>query len=144
MPDGYYPIIVGSIALAYSLYCLAKLISVRNWPSAEGKIIASSKTARSTDAGKMQDAEIAYEYTVAGKRYTARVIQAGGDMSSANSKKETDVDKKLAKYPIGTVVNVYYNPRFPQMACLERSDATAVFIGLVFGPLAILVGYLFL
>ena len=144
MSNAYFPIIVGAIALVYGLYCLAKLISVRNWPSVEGKIVSSTKTARSTDAGKMQDAEIAYEFTVAEKLYTARVIQAGGDMSSAHSKKETDVDKVLAKYPVGAVVPVYYNPRFPQMACLERSDATAVFIGLVFGPLAILVGYLFL
>lgn len=144
MSDGYYPIIVGSIALLYSLYCLAKLISVRNWPSVEGTIIRSGKSARVTDAGKMQDPEIAYQYTVGEKQYTARVIQAGGDLSSPHSKKETDVDKVLAKYPVGTVVDVYYNPKLPQMACLERSDATVIFIGLVFGPLAILVGYLFL
>ena len=109
-----------------------------------GKIIISDKTFRSAGFQKFEDANITYQYSVAGTQYKARVIQAGGDMSGSPSKSENNVDKILAKYPLDTLVTVHYNPRFPQMACLEHSDATVVFIGFVFGPLAIAVGYFFL
>ena len=144
MSQAYLPIFAGPIGLAYGIYCLIKLILVRNWPVVEGEIVTSNRSHRPSDIGKMEDAEVVYEYAVSGKVYRARVIQAGGDMSSSPSKSANDVDRILAKYPVGNTVAVFYNPRFPQMACLERSDATAAFIGILFGPLAIAVGYFFL
>ena len=144
MNNAYYAIMGGGVGLIYGIYCLIKLISVRKWPSVEGRIVKSIKSNRSSDAGRMEDADIAYEFSVAGKAYLARVIQVGGDMSSSLSKQGTKADAILTKYPVGAAVTVYYNPRFPQMACLERADATAAFVGIVFGTLAIAIGYLFL
>ena len=134
----------GAVAFVYAIYCLIRLILIRKWPATEGKIVTSHKTRRTFGLRRFEDAEVAYEYAVNGRRYCARVIQAGGDVSDNPSKSGNNIDKILAKYPIDSTVTVFYNPRFPQMACLEHSDATAVFIGLLFGPLAIAGGYYFL
>ena len=144
MNEAHYAIGAGIIVLGFGIYSLIKLILAHRWPSAEGKIVSSHKSKRHSDAGKMEDAEVVYEYEVAGKIYRSSAIQAGGDISSSPSRSLTEVDKILAKYPEGTNVTVYYNPRVPQIACLERTDATGVLIGLVFGPIAIAVGYFML
>lgn len=145
MSNGDVLIIVGAIAIIYGLYCLFRLIAVHNWPSVEGAVITSARALSTTDAGKMEDAEIRYEYSVDGKRYTSSVINAGGDLSNRPSKREkTEVDRLLGTYPVGRQITVFYNPKIPRMACLERNRADALFICLVFGPLAVIVGYFFI
>jgi len=142
MDQGFYVIGVGIIGLGFGVYSLIKLILSRRWPEAEGTIVSAYKSNRPTDAGRMEDAEVTYEYEVNGKKYRNNTIQAGGDISASPSKRSaTDVDRLLTKYPVGTKVAVYYHPRLPQIACLERSDATAIFIGFIFGPLAVALGY---
>jgi len=144
MDNGTYLIIAGVVALIYGLFCLFRLMSSRNWSSTEGTVITSYKSFRDTDAGKMEDAEIKYEYTVSEKTYTCKVIKSGGDVSSNRSKTSaTDVDRMLAKYPVGKTVTVYFHPNLPQMACLEKAGGEALLICLLFGPLAILVGYFY-
>lgn len=144
MDNGTVLIIVGAFAFAYGIFLFVRMFSSRNWASTEGTIIASHKSYSYTDAGKMENAEIRYEYTVGEKTYTSSVIKSGGDVSSHVSKRsQTDVDRLLAKYPIGTPVAVYYHPRMPKMACLEKVGGEALLICLIFGPAAMLVGYFY-
>jgi len=144
MDQAFYAIGAGVIGLGFGVYSLIKLVLAHRWPEAEGTIVSSYKSNRSSDAGRMEDAEITYEYEVGGKLYRSDTIQAGGDISSSPSKRgSTNVDRILIKYPVGTKVTVYHHPRLPQIACLERTDATGVFIGFVFGGLLLLAGYYF-
>jgi hypothetical protein len=143
--QGTLAMIVGCCAVAYGVFCLIRMISSRNWTAAEGRIISSTKAIVDSDAGKLQEANIRYEYTVDGKMHRSSVVKSGGDVSSPHSKSsETDVDRLLAKYPVGAAVTVYFHPSMPSVACLERGGGEAIFICLIFGPLAIVVGYYFL
>jgi len=144
MNQGYIVIIAGSAAFVYGLYCLFRMFAFKKWEVTDGKIIASYKSTRDENFQNLEDAEITYEYEVCGKKYKSSTIQASGEMSGTPSKTGwSDIDKLLLKYPPGSNVRVYYNPSIPRMACLELGGGEAVFIGLVFGPLAVLVGYFF-
>ena len=145
MSNGTIAIVVGSFAFLYGIFLLWRMFSSRNWASADGTITISQKSFASTDAGEMEDANITYTYTVGDKIYTSSVVKSGGDVSSNRStRSRTDVDRLLAKYPVGTTVTVYFHPKLPRLACLEKAGGEALLICLVFGPLAIIVGYFFL
>ena len=145
MNEGFVAIIIGIVAFLYGLYCLFRMFAFRKWESTEGKILESYKTTRKENFQTFEDAEIKYEYEIKGKIYRSSVIKASGDMSGdAKKKGVSDIDRLLAKYPAGGRVIVYYNPSIPKMACLEQGGGEAMFICLVFGPLAVLVGYFFL
>ena len=145
MNEGYVAIIVGTVAFIYGLFCLFRMIAFNKWKSTGGRILTSYKSTRQENFQTLEDAEITYEYEVGGKKYRSSTIQASGELSGSPSRKEaSEIDKLLSKYPAGGEVTVYYNPSIPRMACLEQGGGEAMFICLVFGPIAVAVGYFFL
>ena len=141
MSEQHILIIVGAVAISYGLVSALRLKGSRNWPSVKGSIVKSTKTLKHTDAGKLEDADIAYEYAFGEKQYTSKVIKIGGDLFSQPTKRaHSEADLLLAKYPVGKVVDVYVNPKHPKVACLEKAGGETVFISIFFGVLAVVAG----
>jgi hypothetical protein len=137
-------IIVGAVAISYGFVSALRLKRSMSWPSVKGRIIRSIKRLEHTDAGKLEDADIAYEYVFEEKEYSSKVIKIGGDMLSQPSRNaSSQADLLLAQYPINKVVDVYVNPKHPTVACLEKAGAETVFISIFFGLLAVLAGIYF-
>lgn len=106
----------------------------RNWLDASGRIRSSTaapKTVRSLDhdigSGNRSSttterfetknvAEIAYEFTVAGKTVEGSRI----DLSLGSG--SSDVAATLKRYPQGKIVRVLYDPQDPTSSILERHD----------------------
>src|SRR5688572_19904626 len=144
MDEQHVLIIVGAVAISYGLVSALRLRSSRRWPSVEGRIISSVKRVQHTDAGKLEEADIAYEYDFADQTYTSKVIRIGGDLlSQPNRRTASATDRLLAKYPAGKVVHVYVNPKHPKVACLDRAGRETIFISIFFGLLALLAGLYF-
>jgi hypothetical protein len=102
------------------------------------------KMLKHTDAGKLEDADIAYEYAFGEKTYTSKIIKIGGDMLSQPTKRaQSEADLLVAKYPVGKVVDVYVDPKHPKVACLEKAGGETVFISIFFGLLAVVAGLYF-
>ena len=82
-------------------------------------------------------ADIVYEYSVAGRKLRNNRVSIGEDLGNFQ------VAETIAKYPVGTVVTVYYNPLHPDQAVLERDlpkgmwgclgIGTAIVLAIVFG-----------
>ena len=82
-------------------------------------------------------ADIVYEYSVAGRKLRNNRVSIGEDLGNF------EVAETIAKYPVGTVVTVYYNPLHPDEAVLERDlpkgllgclgIGTAIVLAIVFG-----------
>ena len=141
MSEQHILIIVGAVAISYGFVSALRLRESRKWPSVEGRIVKSTKRIQHTDAGKLEDADIAYEYVFEEKEYSSKVIKIGGDMLSQPSRKApSQADLLLAKYPVGKVVDVYVNPKHPKVTCLEKAGAETVFISIFFGLLAVVAG----
>jgi uncharacterized protein DUF3592 len=144
MDEQHVLIIVGAVAISYGLVSALRLKGSRSWPSVEGRIVRSIKRLQHTDAGKLEDADIAYQYDFGEKTYTSKVIKIGGDMLSQPSRRTaSEADLLLTKYPPGKVVDVYVNPKHPKVACLEKAGGETVFISIFFGLMAVLAGLYF-
>lgn len=144
MEDQHILIIIGAVAISYGLVSALRLKGSMSWPSVQGRITGSAKRTEHTDAGRLEDAEIAYVYVFEEKTYTSKVIKIGGDLLTEPSKRApSEADLLLVKYPVGKVVDVYVNPQHPKVACLERAGAEAIFISIFFGVLAVVAGLYF-
>jgi hypothetical protein len=66
-------------------------------------------------------ARIVYEYTVSGQKLRNDRVSIGEDLGNF------EVAETIARYPVGKVVTVYYNPRKPKDAVLERDAPKGLF-----------------
>ena len=97
----------------------------RDWPPTPGKVVVSTSQLREvkvldsereggTGSKQRNFANIIYEYTVSGQKLRNNRVSIGEDLGNFQ------VAETIANYPVGTVVTVYYNPRHPHEAVLER------------------------
>ena len=144
MDEQYLLFIVGAVAISYGAVSALRLKLSSGWPHVEGRVVRSEKRVEHTDAGRLENADVAYEYAFGGARYTSRVVKIGGDLLTSPSRHPpSEADLLIEKYPVGRVVKVYVNPRHPKVACLERSGAETVLISLLCGAAAIVAGVYF-
>jgi hypothetical protein len=81
-----------------------------------GTITKSEVQVFKRDGNTHYQPDIAYSYTVEGKKYTASKITVGDGSLDNNVSKA----KRLqAEYPAGKEVNVYYDPDLPESAVLQ-------------------------
>ena len=122
--------------------------AAREWPSTAGKVVVSKAELRKVkviDSDRAEGhrfeernfADIVYEYSVAGRKLRNNRVSIGEDRGNFQ------VAETIAKYPVGAVVTVYYNPLHPDQAVLERDlpkgmwgclgIGTAIVLAIVFG-----------
>ena len=115
----------GGFGLLVFLFALGFTRAVRQaarWPVTRGRIIASgTDTFRDydTDAGRRRirhKPSVVYEYEVNGRQYKGDRVTFGVVTSSSHS----GVSQRLAaRYPVGTEVDVHYNPKAPGESVLR-------------------------
>jgi hypothetical protein len=97
----------------------------RGWSRTSGKIVVSAPEVRDVELmdreredghrlEKRNFANVVYEYVVGGRTLRNNRISIGEDLGNF------EVARKLARYPVGSSVTVFYNPRRPEQAVLER------------------------
>lgn len=107
-----------------------KVRASQTWPFAKGKILSSeveSKWGRKPFTRGMAipiyKAEIEYEYTVGSQTYTGDTICIGGELNTSFPKR---AEERCQRYPVGSEVNVYYDPLDPERSCLEQKGEGSV------------------
>lgn len=114
----------GLIVIA-AIYKYLEVRAASDWPSAPGKVVISNSETRKVkvidsdrEAGHRFEernfANIVYEYAVAGQTYRNNRVSIGEDRGNFQ------VAETIARYPVGMVVLVYYNPAHRDKAVLER------------------------
>lgn len=125
-------LMVGLLVFA-TLYKYWEVRKAARWLAAPGRVLSSQSRARKVrtvdtmqGAEKGADleirnfAEVTYEYQVRGDTYRNSRISIGEDLG------DLFVEQKLARYPKGAQVRVFYNPDDPQQAVLERDAPEGV------------------
>jgi uncharacterized protein DUF3592 len=113
------------LILAAAAYKTLQARAAREWPSTAGKVVVSKAEVRKvkvTDSDREEGhrfeernfADIIYEYSVAGRKLRNNRVSIGEDLGNFQ------VAETIAKYPVGAVVTVYYNPLHPDQAVLDR------------------------
>jgi hypothetical protein len=105
---------LGGMLLLFGGFDRHLSVSSRDWPVTSGTITQSyvrtkhdSLLGRSLEKGAM----ITYRYTVAGRTYNGGPASFGR-MSGSNA-------EIVRRYPLGSVVEVHYDPEHPDLAVLE-------------------------
>ena len=100
------------------------------WSMAAGRVVRSTTQARRQGIGDgattVTVPRVEYEFSVGGRTWRGERISIGEDTGGANT------EATLARYPVGTVVSVYYDPATPANCVLERDIPKGVGKGLVF------------
>src|SRR6476646_5049985 len=113
------------LVLGAAVYKSLQVRAAKEWPSAAGKVVVSEAEVRETRVidsdredgyrtEKRNFANVVYEYAVAGTKLRNNRVSIGEDLGNFQ------VAETIAKYPVGSIVTVYYNPLHPGEAVLER------------------------
>jgi len=115
--------VVGLFALGSALRSKRLANASQSWQGTQGKVIESrveKRTSTDTTDGHSStsyDAIVLYKYSVMGKEYSGDRVAFG--VKNTNPGPANEVIKR---YPVDTQVMVYYNPKKPGEAVLERSS----------------------
>ena len=124
-------LILGALFIGLGLYLILRSLMRRrqahasvNWPTAEGKILATSVRTerRSMNQGSFEVymPVARYAYSVAGTAYEGSVIRPGTDQFGYSKTEEAQA--QADKYPLGATVPVRYDPANPSAAVLETAE----------------------
>lgn len=136
---------VGLFLLGIGVQVWMKGESMKTWSSMTGKVVSS--TVKGYHDGGIEERipgvnrktsygpDVAYEYEVGGKVFQSRKIS----LVSEGSRLE-DAQRVVQRYPAGSKVRVYVNPRNPEEAILNTSGAAGRFY-LPTGGVVALIGF---
>lgn len=127
-----FPLGMLGIIAAAAFYKWLQVRAASDWPETTGKVVASGSQVRKVqvfddnrEGGKAEEernfANVVYEYTVSGQKLRNNRVSIGEDLGNF------EVAETIARYPVGKIVTVYYNPRKPREAVLERDAPKGVF-----------------
>jgi hypothetical protein len=148
------PLVYAMLLAPLALILIAAIVKTwqareaQSWSQVSGKVVTSVAELREVrvsddereDGYRMESrnfANVTYEYSVSGRKLSCNRISIGEDLGNFQ------VAEKLAKYPAGSIVTVYYNPRHPDQAVLERDlpkglwgclgIGSAIVVAIIFG-----------
>jgi hypothetical protein len=111
----FYLAVGGVLALifgAIGLYILSKKKETAEWPVTRGRVISSTLVrARDLDGEATAEARVTYEYNVGGQTFRASRVKFGFTPPAKLT---------VSRYPTGCEVDVFYDPKKPADAVLER------------------------
>jgi hypothetical protein len=129
--------ILGAIFLLAFFYFMRHAAAVRRWPQATGKVVLNSveefTVRRDRPVQTMRGRKIMrtsympvveYTYSVGGRDYSSRSIWPDTEVSGDHRYAE----RIAARYPVGKIVFVFYDPADPKHAGLETGSTMHWFL----------------
>jgi Protein of unknown function (DUF3592) len=125
----------GVAAIAVSLWLRRMSIRARSWPSTSAKIIRSALVSDPHDSGS--SVEISYQFSVEGRHFDSRCISFSPLPSSPQSQAQL-----VARFPVGTLVDAYFDPKNPDRSVLLRDESNTWLWGPLVGAVFIAIATL--
>lgn len=126
----------GLFLIVVSVWLRWQSARVGEWPQTEGVILASALVADPHDAGS--SFQLQYSYQVGGVSYTSERLTFNPTSDSVDAKAA-----RLAAYPVGRQVTVYYDPARPERAVLEREPSAGWLAAVATGGILLAVAFFF-
>ncbi len=124
---------LGALVFIGGLGDVVHAVQSANWPMATGKVL-SSEVEHHFGKGPQFSANVRYEYQVDGQRLEGSTIH----FSQRRFRFAANAEDAISRYPVGSEVNVLYDPDEPETAVLDTSQEDA-YVSALWG-----LGFLFL
>lgn len=143
---------IGVFFTCFGVYFIVLGNEARNWPEAQGTIVSVTIRSYTPVAGNQGRTraqrerlreyypEITYRWEVDGQSYTGSRYTLGTTHEKYDER--TEAVAAALKYRNGAPISVYYDPRDPSEAVLDKSRSGAVFVPLPLGLLFAAAGWL--
>jgi hypothetical protein len=118
----------GGRSLIFSAYLIYLGSASAQWPKLPARITASNVVDGYGTYNKKCIAHVEYEFTVDGTQFRGETVQFGQP-----PRIRSQAVKIAAKYPIGTVIDVFYCPENPNLSVLESGVGETMPAVLVIG-----------
>jgi hypothetical protein len=129
--------IVVAFALALpGIIAVAALVKIRevkraaSWKKASGRVVRSELVAETRQGKEVQVPRIEYEYSVGFHKFVGKRVNFAEVIAGAQAK------EARARYPVGTAVQVHYNPAKPDESVIERE--LPPFVHAIWGVVAVM------
>ena len=118
-------------------YNLIFSLQSKSWPHTTG-VVRSSRTERSspTDTKSSVHLRVEYTYEVNGRAYKGNRVQ----FAMFGTHSGTKARKLRSRYPKGARIQVFYNPRKPQMSVIEPGFRWTILLQIAFGCIFMFLG----
>ncbi|MEE4214464.1 MAG: DUF3592 domain-containing protein, partial [Bacteroidales bacterium] len=116
-----FALVGGAIFFVFALPPLQYASSSKSWPTVQGVITRSDIDVWTRDGKTHYQPDIAYTYSVDGKKYSSSKINAGEQAMDNNV---NSAKKIQTKYPAGKEVTIWYDPGLPASSALEPGIKT--------------------
>jgi hypothetical protein len=117
----------GVVLVVFGVYTRVQSLRSRSWPTAPGVITESRvDSSRNRDGQWSHTARIRYRYTVDGKTYNGDTISYAKGLFDGAS-------VQVSRYPQGSAVGVYYDPKDPASAVLDPGAGPTPALALLAG-----------
>lgn len=138
------PVIIGILLAVHGVKTIAQAFNSRDWLSCEGtithsEVIKKERRVKSGDRWKTRisySPKIQYEYIVDASTHSSSGISLG----ARNSGREY-VQQTVDYYPVGKIVEVYFNQENPSESTLEPGVTSGAYVPLAIGLIFIAIGF---
>ncbi len=134
-------LILGLVFFLFGMVNNNRAKKALTWPTTTGTVLTSGVTSHTSTSNGIRNTtyepEVSYQYSLMGQVYNGKRIRFG-----ANRMKQDEAYEVAGRYPVGSQVNVHYNPDKVTESALETvAQGSTVFIVLgaimmVFGVIA--------
>ena len=131
-------LIIGIVFLTVGYFLGKQAEEVKKWPSVKG-VVVDSKVVSHLDSESNQTMyapAITYRYKVDGKEFTC----SNFGFVNVSYNDGFEAEKIVKSYPVGKEVTVYYNPKNPYKAVLNKNTTKLIYIPHVLGGIFFLIG----
>lgn len=120
--------ILNAVFITILFFMRRRMAVVSQWPSTLGTVLTSTIEWRhSSEGGSTAYPVVQYSYQVNGQAYQSYKLAPGPEVGG------TGAQKVAAKYPVGAQVMVFYDPKKPSDAVLERKAPAQWLLWLILG-----------
>ncbi len=141
----FFGVIFSAVGFGVAFYVGKPILNNANassdWPSVSGVITTSRVTTSRSDGSTMYSADVVYDYTVEGQKYTGDNVFFGGNYSTSSS---SGINKIVNRYPKGKTVKVFYDPNEVGNSVLEPGTTWSSYMVYGVGLLFLVIGVLVL
>jgi hypothetical protein len=107
-------VVLNTVFISVIFFTQRKINAVNQWPATTGTVVTSMLESRSSEDGYTNYPVVVYTYQLMGQTYQSRTIAPGMEVGG------TGAGQVISRYPLGSQVQVFYNPQNPSDAVLEK------------------------